>query len=46
MNDNKDIFNAITALTREIKNISKSLEVIASDIKRKNQITEYTIKKG
>lgn len=43
----KDIVNAITALTREIKNISKNLEVIALDIKRKNEIQDNTIiKKG
>lgn len=40
------LINAILALTQEVKNISESLDVIASDIKRKNQVYEYTIKKG
>ena len=44
--ENKDVVNAIAALTREVKNISKSLEVIAQDIKKKNEIANNTIIKG
>ena len=46
MDNNRDIINAISALTREVKNIGKSLEVIALDIKKKNEITNNTIIKG
>lgn len=46
MDNHRDIVNALAALTREVKNISKSLEVIASDIKKKNEIKDNTIIKG